>query len=465
MQNAENKKNKPKLSHFYLVMMSFVVVILIGSFLLVLPFANKDNNWGSYLDCLFTATSATCVTGLVSLPSGVANQFTFFGQLIILICIQIGGLGFVTIFAFVVMLFKRRLGFKNSFALMQVVSADNILHVKTFVRKIILISFSFEILGVLLVLPVFYPLFENKSEAIWVSIFHSISTYNNAGFDIFGTTSLIRGMGNSLIDSMDYSSYVYLLSITMLLIVLGGISFLTVIDVFNFKKKPHQWRVFTKITLVTTGVLIISGMAIFLLTDGLKATNRLEPLHALFHSISLRTAGFASYNQADLSYAGKIFSCFFMFIGGAPISTAGGIKVTTLFIVSLSIVQYLRNKPLVCFNRHFSNKTVFKSMTLIFIALIAVLVSFGLISGFETNNTGISDSSDILFECFSAFGTVGNSTGITPKLSVGSKIVIIVLMFIGRLGPITFFQIFQNNTVTQGENTSFRYIEEDVSIG
>ena len=191
----------------------------------------------------------------------------------------------------------------------------------------------------------------------------------------------------------------------------------------------------------------------------------MTPLDALFHSVSLRTAGFSSYDQSHLSFQGRIFSCLFMFIGGSPLSTAGGVKVTTIFIVALSIVQYLRNKPLVCFNRHFSNKSVFKSMTLIFIALMTVLVAFGVISGLEVNNPTIVDSSDILFECFSAFGTVGNSVGITSSLSVGSKITIILLMFIGRLGPITFFQLFENNTVTQSEKTSLRYIEEDVSIG
>lgn len=458
-------KRKFHFSPFLLVVLSFLFVILLGTFLLCLPVANKDNNWGSFIDALFTATSATCVTGLVTYTKGVADQLTFFGQLVVLICIQIGGLGFITIFAFIITLFKKKLAFKNRYTLMQAVSADNMFQVKSFVRKIILISFVFELIGFGLTLPVFYPLVEDKGQAVWMSIFHSISAYNNAGFDIFGTVSITQGMGNVLIDSITPFWYNYLLFVTMFLIVSGGISFLTIIDIFDFKKKPHQWKAFTKIALITTGALIVLGWAIFLLTDGIKAQYRMTPIEALFQSISLRTAGFAVYNQANLSFAGRLFSCFFMFVGAAPLSTGGGVKVTTLFIVALSIIQYLRNKPLVCFNRHFSNKTVFKSMALIFIALMAVILSFGIIASIETNNPGITDSSDILFECFSAFGTVGNSTGITPLLSTGSKVVIIILMFIGRLGPITFFQIFQNNTVAQSEETSFRYIEEDVSIG
>ena len=459
-------KNKVKrgISPFLLVVISFVAVIFLGSFLLTLPFANKNGSWGNYIDSLFTATSATCVTGLSVYQPGLLGQLTFFGQLVVLICIQIGGLGFITIFGFIVTLFKN-LTFKNRFTLMQAVNADNMLQVKSFVRKIIVISFSFEIIGVLLTLPVFYPLTSNPSEAIWISIFHSISAYNNAGFDILGTTSLIRNVGAPLIDAIPDWSYTYFLFITMFLIVAGGISFITIIDVFDIKKKPHQWRAVTKICLLTTVILIFLGFGIFMLTDGIKSINTMSPLNALFHSISLRTAGFATYDQANLSFAGRVFSCIFMFIGGSPLSTAGGIKVTTLFIVVLSIIQYLRNRPLVCFKRHFSNKTVFKSMTLVFIALMTVILSSTFISAFESNNPAILDSTDIMFECFSAFGTVGVSTGITPSLSIGSKIIVILLMFIGRLGPITFFQIVQNNSLNQSENKNYSFVEEDVSIG
>ena len=460
-----NTKPKIRLSPFFLVMLSFVIIILLGSFLLTLPFANKDGNWGSYIDALFLATSGTCVTGLVSYADGVSNHLTFFGQLVLIICVQIGGLGFFTIFAFIVTLFKRKIAFKNRYTLTQAVGGENMNKVKTFIRKIILITVTFELIGFGLTLPVFYPVVADKGEAIWLSIFHSISAYNNAGFDLFGNVSLIYGTGNSVLDAVTPFWYNYFLFITMFLIIAGGISFLTVIDVFNFRKKPKQWRAFTKIALITSFSLIIIGWATFLLTDSIKSQYAMTPLDALFHSVSLRTAGFSSYDQSHLSFQGRIFSCLFMFIGGSPLSTAGGVKVTTIFIVALSIVQYLRNKPLVCFNRHFSNKTVFKSMTLIFIALMTVLVAFGVISGLEVNNPTIVDSSDILFECFSAFGTVGNSVGITSSLSVGSKITIILLMFIGRLGPITFFQLFENNTVTQSEKTPLRYIEEDVSIG
>lgn len=458
-------KAKTKFSPFLLVVLSFVVVILLGSFLLTLPIANTSGTWGNYVDSLFTATSATCVTGLVSYSDGVVNQLTFFGQLVVLCCIQIGGLGFITIFAFIITLFKNNLSFKNKYTLMQAVNADSIFKVKSFVRKIILITVICELIGFGLTLPVFYPLFENKGDAIWISIFHSISAYNNAGFDIIGTASLTKGMGCPVIDMIGDGMYTYFLFATMLLIVAGGISFITVIDVFDFRKKPHQWRAVTKICLVTTAILIVSGFAIFMLTDGIKNANTMSPLQALFQSISLRTAGFAVYNQANLSTAGRAFSCLFMFIGGSPLSTAGGVKTTTLFIVVLSIVQYVRNRPLVSFNRHFSNKTAFKSMTLVFIALIAIVLSFVTISTLESNNPMIGDSTDVMFECFSAFGTVGNSTGITPFLSQGSKFVIILLMFIGRLGPITFFQIFQDNSLSQSEDKNYSYVEEDVSIG
>ena len=260
-------KGKLHVSPFLLVMISFIVVILVGSFLIVTPIGQTSGKWGNYVDALFTATSATCVTGLVTYKDGIIGSLTFFGQLIVLICIQVGGLGFFTILAFVITLFKRKLEFKDRYILSQAVGSESMFALSKFVRKIILISFSFELIGALLSLPVFFQVYDKIGDVIWVSIFHSISSYNNAGFDIIGTTSLIVSPSNPILETMPQWAYIYLNFVTMFLIVAGGISFIVIIEIFSFKKRAKRWSVFTKIVLFMTTILIFGGAGIFMLTD------------------------------------------------------------------------------------------------------------------------------------------------------------------------------------------------------
>lgn len=464
----EKTKQKLRVSPFFLVILSFLIVIFLGSFFLTLPWSQKSNTWGSYIDALFTATSATCVTGLVSYKEGVIGTLTFFGQLVVLICIQIGGLGFFTILAFIITLFKRKLEFKDRYTLSQAVGSESMSVLSKFVRKIILISFTCELVGALLCLPVFMQIYDNPKDIIWVSIFHSISSYNNAGFDIFGTLSLIDCPENPLIYNMPEWAYIYLNYVTMFLIVSGGISFIVVIEIFSFKKRPKQWSVFTKIVLSMTSILLVVGTCLFLLTDGLKSDNPMDITQAIFQSVTLRTAGFATYNQADLSTAGKMISCFLMFTGAAPLSTGGGIKVTTTFLLCVAMYSYLRGRKVVAFKRLFSQKTILKGFSLMILAFAVVVLSFTINATIESFNPEFGsqqfDSLDLLYESFSAFGTVGVSTGVTPFLNWGSKLILIIVMFIGRLGPITFFQLFHTN-INIEDNRSYSYIEEDFLIG
>lgn len=461
-------KGKLHVSPFLLVMISFIVVILVGSFLIVTPIAQTSGKWGNYVDALFTATSATCVTGLVTYKDGIIGSLTFFGQLIVLICIQIGGLGFFTILAFVITLFKRKLEFKDRYILSQAVGSESMFALSKFVRKIILISFSFELIGALLSLPVFFQVYDKIGDVIWASIFHSISSYNNAGFDIIGTTSLVVSPSNPILETMPQWAYIYLNIVIMFLIVAGGISFIVVIEIFSFKKRAKRWSVFTKIVLFMTTILIFGGAGIFMLTDGLKQENPMNFLQALFQSVTLRTAGFANYNQADISTAGKVVSCLLMFTGAAPLSTGGGIKVTTAFLIIVAMYSYLRGRKVVAFKRLFGQKTVLKGLSLMILAFGVVIISFVLTSSIEGFNSEFIeqkfDSFDLLYESFSAFGTVGVSTGVTPYLSWGSKIILSIVMYIGRLGPITFFQIFHVN-INDVEEKSFSYVEEDFLIG
>ena len=455
---------KKALNPYLLVIMSFVVFIFMGAILLMFPFCRQANNFGNFLDCLFLATSATCVTGLNSFVNGIGTELTFAGQLIVMILIQIGGLGFITLLTFIITLFYRKLQFKDRLLISMMVNSEEAAEVVIFVRKIILISFSFELFGFLLGLPVFLQYCNSVPEALWYSLFHSVSAYNNAGFDLFGSTSLVRGVGNAFIDGLPDWAYYYMCSYIMLLIVSGGISFLVVMDIFA-KRRFGQLRVFTKISLLMTAVLLTTGFVFFLISEGFKS-----PFDALFQSVTCRTAGFATINQDELSVFGKSFSCFLMFFGGNPLGTAGGVKTTTLFMIGLAMVSYMFGKKVTFFHRRFSNEVVVKAMSLVLLAVSTIVVIFVALCAFEnkldvsaiglkTNKAGV-----LIFETFSAFGTVGVSTGVTPYLSIGSKIVIIILMFIGRLGPITFFQLLGSKMRFE-DQTKYHYVEEDFLIG
>lgn len=459
--NTEQRRSK-QASPYLLVILSFVGVIIFGAFLLCLPFAHKDGQWGNFMDALFHATSATCVTGLSTYVKGIGAELNLFGQIIMLIMIQVGGLGFITILTFFASLVQKRMQFKDRYMLAQAVNSNSIADVGKFVKRVIIIVSTVEVTGFLLGLPVFLSIpGVSKLEGIWASLFTSISAFNNAGFDIFGATSLVRGLGNAVIDEMPLWAYYYMQGYIMVLIVLGGISFLTIIETVFQRRKPRQWSAFTRISLLMTSVLLVSGFALFCITDVISGN--ITALDALFQSVTCRTAGFATFDQSALSPAGKTISSMLMFIGGSPIGTAGGIKTTTIFIIVLCLVRFLQGKPISAFKREYSKTSIIKSMTLMLLGILVVIIGFILVKSFEHDNEAAT-TENVLFETFSAFGTVGLSTGITTTLSVGSKIVICVLMFFGRLGPITLFQIFQTNMDNE-KNTHYREVQTDVIIG
>ena len=465
--------NKKQLNPYLLVILSFVVIIFVGAILLMMPFCRTANNYGNFLDCLFLATSATCVTGLNSFAQGIGQELTFPGQLVVMIMIQIGGLGFITVLTFFITLFYRKLQFKDRLLLSVMVNSEDTAEVVRFVRHVIIISFSFELFGFLLGLPVFLTSYSNDiPKALWSSLFTSVSAYNNAGFDLFGSTSLIRdvadveGLHSSVfINSLPDWAYYYMCSYIMFLIVAGGISFLVVMDLFA-KRNLKQLRVFTKIALMMTGILLVLGFVVFFFSEGFPPS----PFNALFQSVTCRTAGFATVDQDKLSILGKSFSCFLMFFGGNPLGTAGGVKTTTLYIIVLAMVCYLTGRKVTSFHRRYSNGVIVKAMSLVILAISTVFISFLVIYAFEgdldMNKLGLQStkSAAVLYEVFSAFGTVGVSTGITPYLHSGSKITICILMFIGRLGPITFFQLL-GSKMQFDSDSKFHYVEEDFLIG
>lgn len=449
---------------YVLVIASFLFIILLGSVLLCMPFCRVDNSfgWSSYIDQLFVSVSATCVTGLCSYEDGIIGTLTIPGQIVLALMIQIGGLGFITVLTFLLTLFRQKLQFKDRYIISQAVNSTSIADVVIFVRRIIIISASVEAFGFILGLPVFFTMFPSKPvDALWNSFFMSVSAFNNAGFDLLGKTSLLYESG-TLVGGLPTWAYIYFLIYLMVLIILGGISFLVIIDVFSFKKKPSQWRAFTKIIFLMTLLLLVGGFTVFSLSEIAFASNKITFLDAAFQSVTCRTAGFASFDQGNMSLVGKVTSCALMFIGGAPLSTAGGIKITTIYMIALAMISYFRGRRVSSFKRVYSLGMVVKAMSLLLIALIVILLAFLGMYGFEY--TQGFKSEDIAFEVFSAFGTTGLSTGITTSLSFGSKIILVVLMFLGRLGPMTFFQLFQSS-MTKEASTHYQYVEEDFLIG
>lgn len=476
------QNNKFKLNPYVLVILSFIAVIALGSFLLTMPWTQKDGQWANYMDALTTAVSATCVTGVATYPKGFADTISIGGQAVVIAMVQIGGLGFITILTFIVTIFKQKLQFQDRYYISQMVGSTNFADVVKFVRKIIIITGICEGAGFLLFIPAFGIMYNwNIGDTLWNSLFHSISSFNNAGFDLFSSvTSLIRDPnGTEQLSLLNPGMYVYFCTVCCVLIVAGGISFIVISDIFDFKKRPKQWRAFTKAVLLTSGTLIIVGTGLLFLTDGLKGTDRMTLLDCLFESISCRTAGFFTYPQYKMSSAGKIVSNFLMIVGGSPLSTAGGIKTTTVFILILAMVSYFRGKKAIAFKRSFSTNLMVKAMSLIFISLFVLILGyvglkvFGLDPAYKyeditfdgANMSSVVNLDELyVYEVFSCFGTVGYFVGFEPYLAVGGKIVLCLLMFLGRLGPITFFQVFHTD-MDNVENIHYQYVEEDLLIG
>lgn len=457
---------KKRLSPYLLVMLSFLFGILVGGFLISCPFARIENNWGDYVDGVFMATSAICVTGFDCYKAGLGDTLNIYGQIIELILIQIGGLGFVTTLAFLVTIFNKKISFTDRYYLSQATGSDSGPKVVSFIRKLMLVTFVFETLGTFLCLPAFIDMRGNVPMAYFNSLFHTISAFNNAGLDLFGQgTSFLRGVGNPFIDGMSDWAYYYLCSVTMVLIILGGLSYLALIEIFSFKKRPHQWSAHTKICVVMAFSLIAIGFVLFLITDRwITQKEKISVFDALFLSVTSRTAGFMTFNPLYLSSGGRVIDWVLMFIGGGPLGTASGIKTTTIFIILVTIYSYVRGRKVTAFNRTYSLSLIVKSMTVMLSSIIIVVTGFIVLSQFEVQNEYFTDSRG-LYEVFSAFSNTGLSVGLVPTLSVGGKITLVVLMYAGRLGPMTMFSLFSNHMHIDEDTVHVNYIEEDVLIG
>jgi len=439
---------KVKLSPFAIVAISFFAIILIGTFLLKLPISTKEGvDPLSWVDSLFLSTSAVCVTGLSTIPN-LAETLSIFGKVILASLIQIGGLGIVTLAIYVLVVLGIKIGVTERYILKEALNQHHLGGMVKLVRSIIFTSLIIESFGLILNFIVFIQEFD-FFEALGHAAFHTVSSFNNAGFDILGSTSL-----------QNYNANILLNINTMIMIVIGGIGFIVIRDIVD-KKSWKNLSLYSKIVLKTTLLLIVLGTLIVKLFE----YNNISWLEAIFTSITTRTAGFSTVNISGFSYMTLVVIMIFMFIGASPNSTGGGIKTTTVYIMYRSITSFLMGKPFITHRRKVEDQNKNKAFVLVTLAFTVTIFIFLVISAIETKNTTYNMTFiEVLFETFSAFGTVGLSMGITPYLMPASKVILSMLMFIGRLGPITIFGIMNKNW-GHPEVSHINYSVERILVG
>ena len=433
----EINKIKKQLTPAHIIALGFAAVILLGSALLIMPFSVRPGVELAYIDSLYTSTSAVCVTGLIAVDAG--DTFTPIGQFILGGLIQVGGLGVTAVGAGIILLMGRRVNLRGRNLVKEAMNLDSGRGIVQFVRSIFATTLLFEGLGALLSYPSFATT-RGPVKAIGLSIFHSVAAFNNSGFDILGG-------GTNLIP---YQDDVLLNLVTCGLIICGGIGFLVIREMWNTRLHWKKFSMHTKVVLSTTAVLLIVGTLL------LKATEDITWLGAFFHSVSARTAGFSTYALKDFSTSGLLVLIMLMFIGASPGSTGGGIKTTTFFSLIQGIKSAATNRSEKAFRYALPRDAFRKAAVITLLALGVVVTGTYLMTVFEPH----LDLRDIVFEIVSAFGTVGLSTGITPDLTVASKLLSILIMYIGRLGPLTIASLWY---FTYGERTQFA--EGNIAIG
>ncbi len=423
-----------KLSSFQIIIIGFLGLILIGTLLLMLPFSAKQGHSASLEDALFTSTSAVCVTGLV--VKDTASYWSGFGQAVILILIQIGGLGIVSVAAFIAMLSGRKISLLQRSMLQDSISAHQIggiVKMTGFIFKIALIA---EVSGALLMLPTFCSHY--GADGIWMSFFHSISAFCNAGFDIMGDKA---GSFSSL---TSFASNPGIVMPICLLIIVGGIGFLTWEDIATNKHHIRSYRMQTKVVLATTGVLIIVPMLLLLFFEYTEESVKDRIFLSLFQAITPRTAGFNTASFSSLSEMGSMLLIVLMLIGGSPGSTAGGMKTTTIAVLFAGAFSvFRRRKSAQLFGRRIEEGTIRNAVTLLLMYLLLPMIGATVISIVDELPIGTC-----IFETVSAIGTVGLSLGITPSLSFISHLILILFMFLGRVGGLTLIYAAINSRST-----------------
>ncbi|RLE11036.1 Trk family potassium uptake protein [Candidatus Aerophobetes bacterium] len=434
------------------VAVTFLIIIALGTALLLLPVASVSGKSTEFLNALFTATSATCVTGLIVVDTG--SYFSLFGQIVILVLIQIGGLGLMTFASFFALLSKD-FGVRDRVILRDVVRYDNLSKIGYLLLSVLLLTFIFEAIGAVILYFQFLPEIKNKALSIYSAIFHSVSAFCNAGFSIY-SNSFMGYQGNIGIN------------LTMsFLIIFGGLGFVVIVDLLRIllswikKQKREHLSLHSKMVLLTTGILIGLGATLLYMGEmdavlkGLSVKEKI--LISCFQSITARTAGFNTVKISNLTVFSSFLLIILMFIGASPGSTGGGIKTSTFATLLFTIKSMVQGKGQVeAFKRTIPRITVYQALCVVILALGWLSLSTLFLSFTEKANF-----IDILFEVFSAFGTVGLSRGLTPHLTKWGKIIIIITMIVGRIGPLTLALAIAGRRAVK----LYEYPEEKIIIG
>ena len=438
--------HKRKLSSSQIILFGFAGVILVGTLLLLLPFATNSGQGASFWDALFTSTSAVCVTGLI--VQDTATYWSWFGQSVILLLIQIGGMGVITVAAAITMASGKKISLMQRSTMQDAISAPQVGGIVRFTGFILKGIFLFELLGALVLMTVFVP--EYGVKGIWLAVFHSISAFCNAGFDLMGTTSPFSSL-------TAYAAHPVVNITVMLLIVIGGIGFLTWQDIRQNGLHFKRYRMQSKVILATTGILFVLPTIYFFFFEFSAEPMGRRLLLSLFQAVTPRTAGFNTADLTALSETGQTLTIGLMLIGGSPGSTAGGMKTTTVATLFACVVAIFRRRENGrFFGRRIADDTVKNAVTVFLMYITLFLIGGMIISRVE----GLPILT-CLFETASAIGTVGLTLGITPGLHLISKLILICLMFLGRVGGLTL--IFA--TLSATKNTLSRLPLEKITVG
>lgn len=443
---------KKTLKPAQIIILSFLSVIAIGTIVLMLPISTQSGTSPGFIDALFTATSAVCVTGLVVVDTG--TFWSVFGKTIILILIQIGGLGLMTLTTTVAILLGKKIGLRNRILMQEAFNQFSISGVIRLTKFVFILTLVIETIGAILLSFRFIPEMGIKN-GIFYSIFHSVSAFCNAGFDIMGNgVSLTKYVSDPLV------------SYTVVgLVVIGGLGFAVIVDLLR-TQKYRMLTLHARLVLKVTFILLIASFILFFLFEynnpaTIGNMSFMDKITAMvFQSVTPRTAGFNSVDMASLTNPSKLLTMLLMFIGGSPGSTAGGVKTTTMGMMFLTVYAVARGVEDVEFSkRRISRQTLNKALAVIFVSATVVFTMFLLLTVTEST-LGVEE---VLFETLSAFGTVGLSLGITSKLTVAGRIIITVLMFFGRLGPLTI--VLALSSPTHNKKQLIRYPEGKIIVG
>ena len=438
--------HKRKLSSSQIILFGFAGVILVGTLLLLLPFATNSGQSASFWDALFTSTSAVCVTGLI--VQDTATYWSWFGQSVILLLIQIGGMGVITVAAAITMASGKKISLMQRSTMQDAISAHQVGGIVRFTGFILKGIFLFELLGALVLMTVFIP--EYGVKGIWLAVFHSISAFCNAGFDLMGTKSPYSSLTS-------YAAHPVVNITIMLLIVIGGIGFLTWQDIRQNGIHIQRYRMQSKVILATTGILLIVPAIYFFFFEFAAEPIGKRIWLSLFQSVTPRTAGFNTADLTALSETGQTLTIGLMLIGGSPGSTAGGMKTTTAAVlVACAVAVFRRRENGRFFDRRIADDTVKNALS-----VFLMYISLFLLSGMIISRVEELPILTCLFETASAIGTVGLTLGITPGLHLVSRLILISLMFMGRIGGLTL--IFA--TLSANKNTLSKLPWEKITVG